>query len=98
MRTCLSVSVAVLVVCFVLVSPSQAGKGGKPPPAPPPDPAIAYLSSRGALMVANEDGSNQTVVLSGRGLFHGRPCWSPDGTALVFKSDIQGDGIYTIKI
>ena len=39
------------------------GGGGKPPP-PPADPAIAYVDLRkNDLMVMNEDGSNQTLVL-----------------------------------
>jgi Tol biopolymer transport system component len=50
-------------------------------------------------MVANEDGSNQKVVLAaGPFISYSRPSWSPDGTALVFESNIEGDGIYTVGI
>jgi Tol biopolymer transport system component len=38
------------------------------------------------------------VLAAGRGISHVRPNWSPDGTALVFRSNIEGPGIYTIRI
>lgn len=98
-------------LAFLALGPSPlAAKGGgqgKPPPdpEPPADPAIAYIRTGsggkgyGDLMVANEDGTNQTVVLAkARQQIISRPCWSPDGTALVFASDIQGPAIYTIRI
>jgi Tol biopolymer transport system component len=101
MKMCLPFALMVLVV-LALGSPSLAGKGGKPTP-PPPDPAIAYIKaggwSAGSIMVANEDGTNQKVVLAaGASVTHGRPSWSPDGTMLAFDSNVQGDGIYTIRI
>ena len=91
----------ILVVVIVLVAlnpPSLSAKGGAKPPSPPPDPAIAYLEN-GNLMVANDDGSNQTLVLAAaRGINISAPGWSPDGTALVFSSNIAGPGVYTIQI
>ena len=77
-----------------------AKKPVKPPPEPPPaaDPAIAYRDG-GKLMVMNADGSNQTLLFDTGDYTHlGKPDWSPDGTRLVFWSDVQGRGIYTIKV
>jgi dipeptidyl aminopeptidase/acylaminoacyl peptidase len=87
--------------------------GGKPPkedpPPPDPDPAIAYVSGPKScklsdtwycseLEVINADGSNKHVVLGAQwGITHLAPDWSPDGTKLVFFSDIRGNGIYTVN-
>ena len=50
-------------------------------------------------MVMNADGSNQTRLLDTGDYSHlSKPDWSPDGTRLVFWSDLQGPGIYTIKV
>lgn len=97
MRTCLSFPLAVLGVCFMLGSPSLAGKGGKPPPAPPADPAIAYRGgSGGALWVMNLDGSNKTSIFD-EGFVQG-PSFSPGGSELAFLSDTQGSGVYVVGV
>jgi len=91
---------ALAVLAFVLIPGAVLGKKpSKPPPEPQPvsDPAIAYLDG-GDLMVMNSDGTNQTLVLSGKSTGIGRPDWSPDGSKLVFASDIQGVGIYVINV
>jgi hypothetical protein len=98
--------VALSCVFAILVFPgfglAEKGGKGKPPkeepPPPPANPAITYADS-GALMVMNADGTNKQVVLpaeAGVGNFH--PSWSPDGTELVFSSNIQGPGIYVINL
>jgi len=77
-----------------------AKKPVKPPPEPPPaaDPVIAYRDG-GDLMVMNADGSNRTRLLDTGDYSHlSKPDWSPDGSRLVFWSDLQGSGIYTIKV
>lgn len=91
-----------LVGLLVLVSTGADAQGqgkGKPsPPPPPPNPAIAYTAG-GALMVMNADGSNKTTVLPAQqGIGYFDPNWSPDGTQLVFDSNIQGPGIYVVNL
>ena len=66
------------------------------PPPPPADPAIAFVQETD-LKVMNADGSNQTLVLAG-GESSYEPSWSPDGTQLVFGSNIQGSGVYVINV
>ncbi len=62
----------------------------------PPDPAIAYIGD--GLMVMNADGTNQQVLLPGsRDVQMWYPSWSPDGSQLVFGSNIQGNGIYIVN-
>jgi len=75
-----------------------AKKPAPPPPPPPADPAIAF-NDDGRLVVMNEDGSNRTVLLDTGDHSHlGKPDWSPAGDRLVFWSDVEGAGIYTIKV
>jgi Tol biopolymer transport system component len=71
--------------------PGGGGGGGDPAH----DPAIAFTDN-GALVVVNADGSNRTVVVEAGSL--GRPSWSPDGSQLAFQSDVQGLGIYVIRV
>lgn len=94
------VVVVVGFLSFASIGSSAWGQGkGKPsPPQPPPDPAIAYTAG-GALMVMNSDGSNKTTVLPAQqGIAFFDPNWSPDGTQLVFDSNIQGPGIYVVNL
>jgi Tol biopolymer transport system component len=65
-----------------------AGKGGKPkpPPEPPPaaDPAILY-SMAGEIWVMNEDGTNQTpIITDAQGLSGHEAGWSVDNGQIVF--------------
>jgi Tol biopolymer transport system component len=63
------------------------------------DPAIAFTTSN-SLMVMNSDGTNQKVLLQAAkhtNISFGAPNWSPNGTQLVFGSNIQGSGIYIIN-
>lgn len=103
MRRPLHFAIALMCVISFAVAGTDAvakkgGGGGNPPGGEPPaDPAIAYLSGT-KLMVMNADGSNQTVLLDvGRQSVLSEPDWSPDGSRLVFASDVQGPGIYTIN-
>ncbi|MHC4932467.1 MAG: TolB family protein [Planctomycetota bacterium] len=104
-RLALLFGVALLAL---MVSSSLAAKGGKKPPPPPepeppPDAAIAYAAGS-RLMVANADGTNETVVLDALGAPVSRPDWSPDGEQLVFSAnlsfggDLVGSGIYVIGV
>jgi TolB protein len=95
---------AVLFLLFGGSVTLHAGKGGgKGKPGggggePPADAAVAYLKG-GDLVVANSDGSNESLILAAdRGVNFSRPGWSPDATRLVFASNIEGRGIYTIRI
>lgn len=93
----------VLLGISAAVLGSTSSWAGKPkPPQPPPDPAVAFVLTKfgagGDLMVMNADGSNQTLVLAGgRNFAHHQPNWSPDGTQLVFMSNIEGNGVYVIN-
>lgn len=86
----------VAVVLGTVVSELWAGKGGGKPGGggPPPDPAIAcwYRGGNEALLVMNDDGSNQTAVVDGiaRG-----PSWTPDGTRIVYWAEAS-DGTATL--
>jgi Tol biopolymer transport system component len=51
-------------------------------------------------MVMNADGTNSRILLQQpkqANVSFGAPNWSPDGTQLVFASNIQGSGIYVIN-
>jgi Tol biopolymer transport system component len=65
------------------------------------DPAIAFTTSDfHSLIVMNADGTNQKVLLTASkksNVSFGAPNWSPDGTQLVFGSNVQGSGIYIIN-
>lgn len=89
---------AVLLALFLLPHlMAQAMTAAKPGPPPPPDPAIAYIDLN-ALKIMNADGSNkQTLLEAPSGIYHSGPNWSPDGTQLVFASNIMGTGIYVIN-
>jgi len=83
---------------------AQKAQIAKPPqpPAPPADPAIAYVAwgtGGSNLMVMNEDGSNQRILLEGskKRIISCSPNWSPDGNRIAFYCDIQGNGIYIIN-
>jgi Tol biopolymer transport system component len=83
----------IVITLLLLVSTGLAQRGGgeRPPGGggggggggnkPPADPAIAYANSSSAILVMNDDGSNQTVVYGGR-VF--QPSWSPDGHSIAF--------------
>ncbi len=70
--------------------------GGEEPPPTEADPAIAFVQNTD-LMVMNADGSNQTTVFDAGEVWY-EPSWSPDGTQLVFGSDIQGGGVFKIDV
>ena len=95
---------AVFLAILLLAAPAalaKKGGGGKPggDPPPPADPAIVYFSN-GDLMVMNADGSNQTVVLADASSAYGLvDCSvSPDGTRVVFRGRIDGEGLYVIGL
>ena len=80
----------------------QRGETGKPGGGQPPssDPAIAYAAVKSAqtdLMVMNADGSNKKALVSQSGVTNRETDWSPNGSKLVFYSDLQGPGIYMIN-
>jgi Tol biopolymer transport system component len=102
----------VLALALAVQPAVFAKKPPKPPPPPPtdPDPAIAYRTTVRELWVANADGSNATRILQLSDAKLGRPDWSPPGWSpptgwpqselpyLVFWSDVQGPGIYVIRV
>jgi len=108
------IAVALLALLLFGMGPLLAKKPVKPPPPPPPstdpDPAIAYRTTVRELWVMNADGTNRTRVLQLDGTKLGRPDWSPPGWSpptgwpqsdlpyLVFWSDVQGPGIYVIRL
>ncbi len=59
-------------------------------------PSIAYQSrepgdSRWYVHVMNSDGSDRVRLMGGQSAFLSAPSWSPDGSKLVFVSDVEGD-------
>jgi Tol biopolymer transport system component len=97
--------IGALVACAVVAWAGKGG-GGKPPkdPPPPSDPAIAYNEVRKfggrALMVANADGSNQTIVAHADNV--GSMSWSHDNSQLCFDRTVEGLtdvwGLYRINV
>jgi len=63
-------------------------------------PAIVYVANQGAgtkIMVANADGTNRIVVVD-NGTRNSRPSWSPDGSRILFTSDVNGPGVYCVTV
>ena len=87
----------------VALTDGRSGKGTQLFKVTVPDPAIAFTTSDSTtnyLMVMNADGTNQKILLQQpkqANISFGAPNWSPDGTQLVFGSNIQGSGIYIIN-
>ncbi|MFY9558657.1 MAG: hypothetical protein WAQ52_00345 [Terriglobales bacterium] len=87
----------------VKLTDGRSGKGTQLFRVTAPDPAIAFTTSDSTsnyLMVMNADGTNQKILLQQpkqANIYFGAPNWSPDGTQLVFGSNIQGSGIYIIN-
>ncbi len=89
----------------VALTNGSSGKGTQLFSVTAPDPAIAYITGAqfnccANLMVMNADGTNQIALLQAAdksGISFRSPNWSPDGTQLVFESNIQGNGIYVIN-
>jgi Tol biopolymer transport system component len=95
------VAVLTALVFVALCAPGTLAKKPPPDPEPDPDPAIVYtttIRSVTKLMVMNADGSNETEVLNAGTARLGWPSFSPDGTQIVFASDLQGSGVYVIDV
>jgi Tol biopolymer transport system component len=97
-----ALAVLTALVLVALCAPGTLAKKPAPPdPEPDPDPAIVYTTtvrSVTKLMVMNADGSNGTEVLDAGSARLGWPSFSPDGTQIVFASDIQGSGVYVVSV
>lgn len=62
-------------------------------PAWSPDGAHIAYRRNADLAVANNDGSNQRILINGRGLLiYDAPAWSPDGAWIAFTRDTLNDG------
>ena len=88
-----------LILGFVNVG-EAAGKP-KPPPPPPSlaNSAIVYVTfDRESIKVADADGRNQATLVNRRRTEFWTPSWSPNGNWLLFTSDQDGPGMYTMKI
>jgi Tol biopolymer transport system component len=100
-RTLTWAGLAAALAVLVLALAPGAVQAKKPPkdPEPPAKPEIAtvVVAKFGVrkVLVMNADGTNRTIVYDGEGAAIGyRPDWSPDGTKLVFWSNVDGPGIY----
>lgn len=93
----LLLQVLLWVLLTAATSLSAAGQSSRMVAQPPPDPAIVFNTGNptGSLMVMNADGSNQQVILKQGN--NAKASWSPDGSQIVFASDIKGKGIYIIN-
>jgi len=81
----------------VMLTTGRTGKGIELFCVTVPDPAIAYTLD-GELWVMDANGWNKRLLLDdGMLINHYEPNWSPDGSQLVFSSEIQGYGIYIIN-
>ena len=97
MKKLFSFSVASALVLYLilgLVGLGEAAGKPKPPPATPVNPVIVYVavSSSGPyneLAVANEDGSNQTALLSSDQVGYFFPAWSPDLDLILVRVQVE---------
>jgi hypothetical protein len=100
-----------MILAFFLILAGTGpllAKGGKGKPGggkePPADPAIANIDHAGnggnQLWVMDADGANQSLLLGSSGGGVGEsamnPSWTPDGTRILFESNVQGNGIYVV--
>ena len=94
------VSVLALSLGLMLADCGDAASKGKPGGSEPIAPAIVYVANQGAgtkIMVANANGTNRIVVVD-NGTHNTRPSWSPDGSRILFTSDVNGPGVYCVTI
>jgi Tol biopolymer transport system component len=97
-----------LAVLVIVLSPSIFAAKPKPSPSPSPElvPAIVYVQVRSLgstttrdLMVMDAAGSQTKTLLAGSSTVrHGSPAFSPDGRLIVFRSSIEGPGLYVMPV
>ena len=91
----------VLYSAFIWVGFCQAAGKPKPPPTPEPlvltNSAIVYVDGA-SIKLADANGDNQATLVTGSGTEFWRPTWSPDGNTIIFTSDLEGPGIYRVRI
>ena len=86
-----------------LAKKGQGGGGGKPPkddppPSSPSNPVLVFRAGSDVI-VADEDGGNQTVVYNLPQALNKASWCSPEGTDIVFKDEIDGKrGVYHLKV
>ena len=105
-RRILLYGVAALALFALAVTAGKGGKPKPPPEPPPPDPAILYVVHEvvhGAhdyqLWVMNDDGSNQTPLISvaTHGVHCLGPSWAPDNGRIAFCSP-SPEGFWQIYV
>jgi Tol biopolymer transport system component len=93
--------VTFLALCLVPAVVMAQKPPKNPPPSAPFVPAIAYVQrvNTGAsdLMLLNAEGTEIRTLLAGSATVqHGSPSFSPDGSRIVFRSNLAGAGLYVI--
>jgi Tol biopolymer transport system component len=102
-QTICAVAVLALGALALLATPEAAS--AKKPPKPPPepaDPAIAFIhidpGTQCDILVMDDDGGNEAMVLENVPGFRIKVAWSPDSTQLVFSGEVDGPGIYRVDV
>jgi hypothetical protein len=104
-RPATALGAAAGIFLFSLVDPALAAKGGKPLPPPPPpcvlEPVLVFHHGTSGtdkdIVVANEDGTCQTVVADGSEVQFIDPNWLPDGSGIVFFGNAPQPGLYYLS-
>ncbi len=100
--TGLSLTLIILMCAMPAFAQKKGGGGGGGTPPAPFDPAVVYVQYNTKytydLMLMNAEGTQTKMLLAGtQTAKHGAPSFSPDGSMVVFRSAIEGPGLYVMR-